>query len=708
MASHHREDYQEYLAAYGRWNDAVEGRYGDEHLTGVGLPFMEFRKVGSYTKHIVDIALSMTSIPRDELEDSPYREFLCHVVGSLFKKMDFLLVQDTEIFNPDKDYHVLASIMDLDTDVIINVDDHALNLAGRLTRFLADYIDLHLSTDFYSEAGMFLSFESQIHNVAGPEVFIDLLDDLLSPQGVDEYDPFTKCLRSHISTKVCHGYDPLVVADRPDLGLTATLLAKSYIGQHNEFSKECDLPALSKSPNRRSEWLEPFDVCKDFYERCNLSNLLTMHVGFGIKWNTRFAHTWVVAPSETGKSTLFAGLIAKDLAKVAEDKCSVILMESNVDLVSSVSRFKAFAKGGALEGRLVLIEARDMVENPISLNLFDLGYGNIDDLSKSDRIAMQNVTLMMIEYVFRLVDNEFTSRQSGVFKRIARLMLTIKGANLDTLTKFLVHGPKEFETEIAALEDRQRAYWEGFDNRHRKTRSEILIRAEKLSENDTLSRLFSASETKVNFYKAMSESKVILIDTSHAQLGPEGAEIFGRFMIALVMAAAQRRLFDKKSSRKDTFFYIDEAHDYIARDTKLPNMLHQARKLRLGMIIAHQELSQVQNIVPQLISSTAIKMVGKVSPDDAKKLGASMVVDHQLILQLPMHSFMISANKQSPAFVPMPYKPDFFDFKDHAMTDAEYEVVLQDNRDSFSYNYDATNVTPIFKPEDPLDDDDMV
>lgn len=558
-----------------------------------------------------------------------------------------------------------------------------------------------------SKARMFIEIDSGIGTVLPSEEVFELLDDLITPPDDGHtHDPFTGILRAKLYNFISSNYDLVDIANRDQMGITLPLLAKDAIESKESYSGT----KVKADPRLRTDRIDDWNICYDTLDKLKLCSLLSVAgpASVGIEYKSRFSHHWIVAPPDTGKSTLLANLIRKDFEDVKNDKASVILMESNVDLVKSVSRYKEFAKGGELEGRLVLIDVEDIVEHPIALNLFDLGYGDIDSLSPVERAAMINITREMIKYVFRLIGADFTPKQESLFERLIALLLTIKDANLDMMTDFLEHGPSNFLDDIAKLPERQRAFWGTYNDQYKKTAGELLARVYKLTNNDTLASLFTAKETKVNFYEAMSQSKVVLINTSVGFLGDDGAEVFGRFMIALVMAAAQRRLFDEKASRKDTFFYIDEAHTYIAKDTKLPRMLAEARKLRLGLILAHQDLHRVQAVAPSLMSMTAIKMVGMVSIDDGKKFGGNMNIPADVFPSLPMHSFAISS-KQKTTFNSMIWSPEPFTFDDKSMSDDEFEELLIENRKSFAYTletYTGPQLVQSNTGENPLDGDD--
>lgn len=76
--------------------------------------------------------------------------------------------------------------------------------------------------------------------------------------------------------------------------------------------------------------------------------------------------------------------------------------------------------------------------------------------------------------------------------------------------------------------------------------------------------------------------------------------------------------------RRATFVYIDEAHDYF--DESLGDMLNQARKFKIGLVFAHQNLDQLDgSLRATVMSSTSIKLFGGLSAKDmnvfAQELG---------------------------------------------------------------------------------------
>jgi len=116
-----------------------------------------------------------------------------------------------------------------------------------------------------------------------------------------------------------------------------------------------------------------------------------------------------------------------------------------------------------------------------------------------------------------------------------------------------------------------------------------------------------------------------------ALLGQEGAAIFGRFFVALIAQAAVQRAALPPHERRPAFVYIDEAQDYF--DENISHLLNQARKYRIGLIFAHQNLDQLgAGLQSSVLASTSIKFAGGVSAKDARVLGTELRCDPDFLL----------------------------------------------------------------------------
>jgi Type IV secretion-system coupling protein DNA-binding domain len=352
-------------------------------------------------------------------------------------------------------------------------------------------------------------------------------------------------------------------------------------------------------------------------------------IPFSIPEKTRFEHMHLVAGSGHGKTQTLQNLILSDLSKVATGERSVIVIDSQGDMINN---FLALAAVGELSDRVVLIYPKD-IQYPPALNLFDFGLDRLGRYNEVQQEMLFNGAISLYEYVFgALLGAALTQRQGVIFRYLARLLMVVPGANIHTLMDFM-QSPESVRPYLANVDDPvTRRFFETqfFSKAFDDTRQQILTRLWGILSNRVLARMFESKRNKVNVFDSMNKGSLILIYTAKELLKQEGCEIFGRFFISLIAQAAQERASMAEERRTPTFVYIDEAHDYF--DESIETLLVQARKYNVGMVIANQFLDQFdRRLLAAVNTNTAIKMVGGLSNDDARDFAREMNCERELI-----------------------------------------------------------------------------
>jgi len=366
-----------------------------------------------------------------------------------------------------------------------------------------------------------------------------------------------------------------------------------------------------------------------------LQGFMNFPVPVPIPLATRFEHQHIVAGSGHGKSQTLQHLILHDLEAVHRGQRSIVVLDSQGDLIGNISELSIFAPGGPLADRLVLIDPTD-VEYPVALNLFDVGMERIKGYSQLEQERTINGVLELYDFVLgSLLDAGMTQKQSVIFRYITRLMLQIPNATIATFRELLGEGGTErYRPYIERLTGSARDFFETeFDSREfAQTKKQVLRRLWGILENQTFERMFLHPKSKLDLYAEMNAGKVILINTAKDLLKEEGTEFFGRFFIAMIAQAAQERSVIPTDERMPTMVYVDEAADYFDRNVGL--ILSQARKYKVGMVLAHQFLGQLDSKLQDgVFANTSIKFAGGVSSKDARTLAGEMRTDARLIEQ---------------------------------------------------------------------------
>jgi hypothetical protein len=377
----------------------------------------------------------------------------------------------------------------------------------------------------------------------------------------------------------------------------------------------------------------PATLISTYLSGTPLARLFDYRVPLVIPKETRFEHCHIVAGSGHGKTQTLQQLLLSDLEAVADGKASVIVIDSQKDLIDTIAGLALFREGGPLFDRLCIIDPTD-VEWPVALNLFDIGKDRIGGYSTLDQERLINGVLELYDFVLgSLLDAGMTQKQNIIFRYITRLLLQIPGATIHTFRELLDDGgSRTYAPYIAKLTGSARAFFEGeFDSKEFSgTKKQVLRRLYGILENQTFERLFSHQKCKLDLFAEMNAGKVILINTAKDLLKENGTQIFGRFFIALITQAAQERAVLHKDKRMPTFVFVDEASDYF--DQNIGIILSQARKQRVSMTTSHQFLGQLDSKLYEAIAAnTAIKLAGGVSAKDARALAPDMRCDASFI-----------------------------------------------------------------------------
>jgi hypothetical protein len=367
---------------------------------------------------------------------------------------------------------------------------------------------------------------------------------------------------------------------------------------------ESDLPLIDRAPAYLKD--TPF------------LDLLLMPMPFVIPEETRFAGHWVIAPPGRGKTVALHHLFLEDLSKPA----SLIVLDSKGDLINPLRKLKN------ISDRLVIIEPDE--DYPLALNPLDIPKSNIVH------------TIALLEYVFSaLLEAKMTALQSTLFRYVLPAIIdVIPNPTLMDFRNVIENGFGNYRANFGKLQPLNQQFFEKqFDSKtYADTRHQLIWRLDFLLTNPLMRAMFEAPSTKIDIGKEMDAGKIILINNSKELLGEEGAEFFGRFFIALVLAAAQQRSSRKQEDKLPCYFYIDECQTVIRRDTKIATILDECRSQKIGLILAHQRTEQIKDRdVLSALFNCAIRYAN--SDDEAKLLAPSLRTTPEFLWALPRGTF---------------------------------------------------------------------
>jgi hypothetical protein len=453
--------------------------------------------------------------------------------------------------------------------------------------------------------------------------------------------------------------------------------------------------------------LSPTELSERYLASTPFAPLLEMPVPFQVEEETRFEHCHVVGGSGHGKTQFLQRMIHADLLAAQREKRSVVVIDSQGDMISRLLRLDIFSPDHpeSLADRLVLIDPAD-VEFPASLNLFDVRLDRLAAYRPVDQERVLNGVVELYETFFgALLGAELTQKQGVIFKYLARLLLTVPGATIHTLMQLMEDG-KPFKPYMDALDGSARYFFqtEFFQPSFAATKKQILRRLWGVLATPAFERMFAQTSNKLDLFQAMQDGKIILVSTAKDLLKQEGSQLFGRFFIAMLAQAALERSTVAAPDRTPTFVYVDEAQEYF--DDTVETILNQARKYRVSLTVAHQALDQLSPRLRAIFhANTAMKCAGGVSAKDARAFADELHTSADFIESMKRGrgrtEFAAWIRHQTPQALRLSIPLGHVE-RQPTLTEEQFDALLSRNRARYCGTLaDIPVLSPVSAPEEP-------
>lgn len=109
--------------------------------------------------------------------------------------------------------------------------------------------------------------------------------------------------------------------------------------------------------------------------------------------------------------------------------------------------------------------------------------------------------------------------------------------------------------------------------------------------NSTIRNIIGQPKSAFNLRDIMDNRKILLVNLSKGKIGALNAQLLGLIFVSKINMAAMSRADIPEPERKDFYMYVDEFQNF-ATET-FGEILSEARKYRLALIMAHQFIAQI-------------------------------------------------------------------------------------------------------------------
>jgi len=308
----------------------------------------------------------------------------------------------------------------------------------------------------------------------------------------------------------------------------------------------------------------------------------------GLTADERRRHVYILGATGTGKSTMLLSMIEQDI----KNNKGLSVIDPHGDLIEQI----------------LSVIPRDRIKDVVYFNPDDIGYPmgiNLLELTpglnEEDAIREKEFIAESIISVFNKI---YTDKYSGprmeyILRNTIHTAFTIPDASLFTVYKLLINTSFRKSVVRNLKDENLLDFWKyefakAGDYQKVKMISPITNKIGRFLFSPTAKRILEQGKSTINFDTIMNEGKILLCNLAKGKIGEDNSSVFGVLIMAKIQLAALKRARMKPEDRKDFYLYVDEFQNFAT--PAFAQILSEARKYRLGAILAHQTTSQLEDI----------------------------------------------------------------------------------------------------------------
>ena len=398
---------------------------------------------------------------------------------------------------------------------------------------------------------------------------------------------------------------------------------------------------------------------------------------FGIKLADRRQHMYVVGKSGTGKTTLLVNMIVADI----QAGRGVCLIDPH---------------GEAAEELLHFVP-EERIDDVIYFNPADVQYPiPFNPLERVD-FEMRHLIASGLMSVFKKIwPDAWSARMEYILNNTRLALLEYPNSTLLGIMKMF--SDKEYRKKIVEnLQDPVvRSFWvDEFAKYTQRLETEAVAAIQnkvgQFVANPLIRNIIGQAYSSFDVRKIMDEGKILIVNLSKGKMGEDNSALLGAMIITKLQLAAMSRVDIPMAQRKDFFLYVDEFQNFATES--FANILSEARKYRLGLILAHQYIDQLEEEVESAIfGNVGTTIVFRVGADDAEflekeffeKFSANDFVNlanTHIYIKLMIDG--VSSNPFSAQTLPPPPLP----------SPSPFDTILQTSRERYALSRDKVELT---------------
>jgi len=303
---------------------------------------------------------------------------------------------------------------------------------------------------------------------------------------------------------------------------------------------------------------------------------------FGIKTDDRRRHVYVVGKTGMGKTALLENMAIQDIQS-----------GKGIGFVDP--------HGEAAENLLDFIPSRRLNDvvyfNPSDLD-YPIAFNVMENVSEEHRHLVASGLMGVFKKIWPDV---WSARMEYILNNSILALLEYPGSTLLGVNRMLAD-PEYRKKVVEKITDPMvKSFWltefARYTQRYEvEATAAIQNKIGQFISNPLVRNIVGQVQSNIDMRKMMDEGKILIANISKGKIGEDNSRLLGALVITKLQLAAMSRVDLLEEKRRDFYLYVDEFQNFATE--AFCNILSEARKYRLSLILGNQYLAQLDEMTP--------------------------------------------------------------------------------------------------------------
>lgn len=326
---------------------------------------------------------------------------------------------------------------------------------------------------------------------------------------------------------------------------------------------------------------------------------------FGIKTDDRRRHMYIIGKTGMGKTNLLENLVIQDVQRGA----GIAYIDPHGDTAEKLIR----AVPPSRINDVIYFNPSDQ-EYPLAFNVMEHVSGEYRHLVASGLVG-----------VFKKIwADSWGPRLEYILRNAILALLEYPGSTLLGIMRLLVD--KEYRKRVLekVTDPVVRSFWlDEYTKWNDRVLQEVIApiqnKVGQFLSSSLVRNIVGQTVSSFDIREVMDNRKILIMNLSKGRIGEDNSALIGAMMITKIQLAAMGRVDTLEDERKDFYLYVDEFQNFATES--FANILSEARKYRLNLILANQYILQLEEKVRDAIFGNAGTILSfRVGATDAEFL----------------------------------------------------------------------------------------